>query len=76
MKKVICDHCGVREGRTIAFEINRRRNQVGDPEYQFEYVDICFQCLIDRVEQFIRNEPLEVKTGIIELLINDHKKIA
>jgi hypothetical protein len=76
MKKVICDSCGSDEARTISFETDRRRSQIGEFEWLFEYVDLCHKCLLERIGRFLQGEQDEVKTRFIDAVTLRKKEVA
>ena len=76
MTKVVCDNCKTGEGRTISFEVNHWLGHVGDFEYEFEYVDICFPCLVEKIEVFLQNEPADTKGRFINVLAGKKSKVA
>ena len=76
MKKVICDNCRSDEAMTISFETDRKRSPIGDLEWRFEYVDLCNQCLIKRIGQFLQKEHEEIKTRFIDAITMRKKDVA
>ena len=76
MKKVICDNCKSRQARTISFETDRKRSPIGEFEWQFEYVDLCYNCLIERIGLFLQDEQDDVKTRFIDAITMREKDVA
>ena len=76
MKKVICDNCKSRQARTISFETDRRRSQIGEFEWKFKYVDICYACLIERIGLFLQDEREDVKKRFINKIIMKKENVA
>ena len=76
MKKVICDNCKSDEARTISFETDRRRNSIGEFEWQFEYTDLCSKCLVLRIVLFLQAEQDDVKTRFIDAITMRKKDVA
>ena len=76
MKKVICDNCKSRQARTISFEVDRKRSQIGEFEWQFEYVDLCYKCLIERIGLFLQDEQDDVKKRFINKIIMKKENVA
>ena len=68
MKKVICDNCKSRQARTISFETDRKRSQIGEFEWQFEYADLCYKCLLERIGLFLQDEQDDVKKRFINTI--------
>ena len=68
MKKVICDNCRSDEAKTISFETERKRSPIGDLEWRFEYVDLCYNCLIERIGLFLQDEQGDVKKRFINTI--------
>jgi len=76
MKKVICDNCKSRQARTISFETDRKRSPIGDLEWKFEYVDLCYNCLIERIGLFLQDEREDVKKRFINKIIMKKENVA
>ena len=76
MKKVICDNCKSGQARTISFEIDRRRSPIGEFEWQFEYVDLCYNCLIERISLFLQDEQDEIKKRFINAITMKKEDVA
>jgi len=76
MKKVICDNCKSRQARTISFETDRKRSQIGEFEWRFEHIDLCYNCLVDRISHFLQDEQKDVKTRFIDVVTLRKKDVA
>jgi hypothetical protein len=76
MKKVICDSCGSEEARTISFETDRKRSQIGDLEWRFEYIDLCYNCLIERISLFLQDEQDDVKKRFVNSITIKKEDVA
>ena len=76
MKKVICDNCKSRQARTISFEIDRKRSPIGEFEWRFEYVDLCYNCLIERIGLFLQDEQIELKKRFISAITMKKEDVA
>ena len=58
MKTIICDLCKENEGLTFPVQINCKVGPIGK-ENHFDYADICLECLIRVLKDFLREEPLD-----------------
>ena len=76
MKKIICDHCRVRKGRTVSFEVPCERGPLGEGRWRFEHVDLCMECLIAALEKFLKSEPLDVRLRLISTMTENRTKAA
>jgi hypothetical protein len=76
MKKVICDSCGSDEAMTISFETDRKRSQIGEFEWRFSYVDLCYKCLIERIGLFLQDEQEDVKKRFINKITLKKEDVA
>ncbi len=76
MKKITCDHCRVRNGRTVSFELPCERGPLDESRWYFEHVDLCMECLVIALEQFLKSEPIEVRQRLIEIMTRSHIKTA
>jgi len=76
MKKVICDNCKSRQARTISFETDRKRSQIGEFEWRFEYVDLCYNCLIERIGLFLQDVQDDVKKRFINSITLKKEDVA
>jgi hypothetical protein len=76
MKKIICDHCRVRNGITVSFELPCDPGPLGEGRWRFEHVDLCMQCLVAALEKFLKSEPLDVRLRLISIMTAHHTKAA
>jgi hypothetical protein len=76
MKKVICDNCKSRQAKTISFETDRRRSPIGEFEWRFEYADLCYNCLIERIGLFLLDEQEDVKKRFINTITLKKEDVA
>jgi hypothetical protein len=76
MKKVICDNCKSRQARTISFETDRKRSPIGEFEWRFEYADLCYNCLVDRISLFLQDEQGDVKKRFINKITLKKEDVA
>ena len=75
MNQTLCDFCSSSPAMTLQIELDHRWGPLGEPEYRFEYVDICPRCLVERLGRFLQGQTRDVRHAFTEAMM-DKKDMA
>ena len=68
MKQILCDLCNKNDGQTLMLWASHRMGMEDSKYSKYEYFDICLSCLVEKIQRFFENQPLDVNQAFIKTL--------
>ncbi len=75
MKQIICDICNKNEGQTLMLQSGHKMGMEDGKYSQYEYIDICLPCLIEKIQYLFENLPLEVNQAFNKIIKGTEIKV-